>query len=120
MALVIDKGGHKLRPPDPTAKHPIDFQFPGGGAIRNIAHNSPVDRLEELLANPGWDPVVNMTGLTGNFAFTFERPARDPEGNWLAEIQSALQKQLGLRLERRKARIEFIAIERADRTPVEN
>jgi uncharacterized protein (TIGR03435 family) len=120
MALVVDKGGHKLKPPDPTAKRAMEFQFPGGGAIRNIAHNRPVATLEELLSNPGWDPVVNMTGLTGNFSFTIERPPRDPQGSWLADIQSALQKQLGLRMEPRKAPIEFLAIDRADRTPSEN
>jgi uncharacterized protein (TIGR03435 family) len=120
MALVVDKGGHKLRAAEPDPKRDVEFQFPGAGAIRVIAHSRALSSLEELLSNPGWNPVVNMTGLTGNFAFTFERPPRDPEGSWLADIQSALQKQLGLRLEPRKAPLEFLTIERADRAPSEN
>ena len=39
---------------------------------------------------------------------------------WSGSLRSALEKQLGLRLEPRRAPVEFLVIDRADKTPIEN
>jgi uncharacterized protein (TIGR03435 family) len=63
-----------------------------------------------------------MTGFTGGFDFVYERPPRDPANgsSWFDDIQASVQAQLGLKLERRKAPMEFLVIDRAEKKPVEN
>ena len=81
-----------------------------------------MDFLGEFLQLPIWDPIVNQTGLSGGFDFTFDRPAReggDPD-RWLADLTTALQSQLGLRLGAAKAPMESVVIERGDPNPTEN
>lgn len=83
--------------------------------------NTGVAYLEQILSLPVWDPVVNLTGLTGGFDFTFERPPyRGQPDDILADVNAALQRQLGLRLEPRKAPLEMIVIERGDPNPIPN
>ena len=121
MALVTGKDGPKFQP---AASHerPDSKVIFGPRGIRTSFQNGSIAELEAMLSFPEWDPVVDMTGLTGGFDFSYELPRRDPEngGAWFAEIQASLQKQLGLKLERGRAPLEFLVIERAERKPVEN
>ncbi len=72
-------------------------------------------------------PVVDMTGLKARYDLTLlhdrlantegERPTGD---DVLADYKTLLQKQLGLTLERRKAPVEVLVIDHADRQPTPN
>jgi uncharacterized protein (TIGR03435 family) len=94
--------------------------------------------LAELCENMSHDansiPVVDMTGLTGRFDFTFNiqkyrdamreramskpRPASEAELR-LAFMQDLISGELGLKVEPRKTLLEFLVIE-VDQKPTEN
>jgi uncharacterized protein (TIGR03435 family) len=72
-------------------------------------------------------PVVDKTGLTGRYDFSLEyalertgrgvvegrEPAPDPDG--LPSIFTAVQEQLGLKLEPQKGPIAFIVVDHAEK-----
>jgi uncharacterized protein (TIGR03435 family) len=75
-------------------------------------------------------PVVDHTAITGHFDFTLEWTpdvsqfgGRDlttgPERNRPPALSTAIQEQLGLKLESRRVAVEVFVIDRADR-PSEN
>jgi uncharacterized protein (TIGR03435 family) len=81
-------------------------------------------KLSRLLGRP----VVNNTGLDGNYDFRLEwtpdagapAPDRQPvEASIGPSLFSAIQQQLGLRLEATKGPVDFLVIDRVDR-PTEN
>jgi uncharacterized protein (TIGR03435 family) len=87
-----------------------------------IARNMDVAVLEQILSLPMWPRVVNRTGLTGGFDFTYERPPFDPANRegWLSDIQVSLRRQLGLTLTAQNAPVETITVERGNPNPLEN
>jgi uncharacterized protein (TIGR03435 family) len=67
-------------------------------------------------------PVVNSTGLAGTFDFTLDwTPDDSPvDGATGPSIFTAIQKQLGLKLEPRKIPVEVWVVDHAERAPVDN
>lgn len=91
------------------------------------------DEMAEILASYVGARVINDTGLSGKYDFHLEfagddspdgtgalvpppATARDPAPN----IFSAVQDQLGLRLDKSKEPVGVSVIDRLDRTPGEN
>jgi uncharacterized protein (TIGR03435 family) len=79
--------------------------------------------VDELSANLD-RPVLNKTGLTGDYDYSLEwAPERDgrpaPEEINAPSIFTALREQLGLKLEPQKAAIEVLVIDSAEK-PSEN
>jgi len=67
-------------------------------------------------------PVIDRTGLTGQFDFDVDFAPFDsdvPADSNAPSLFTALQEQLGLRLETTKAPLDGLAIDRAER-PSEN
>ena len=81
-----------------------------------------------FLSDPIHTPVVDMTELKGSYDFTFditeflprERVAGEPPPDPVAIMQTALPKQLGLKLEARKLPIDTLVIDHVEKTPSEN
>jgi uncharacterized protein (TIGR03435 family) len=63
--------------------------------------------------------VVDHTGLTGAFDVSLKWTPEDSEGNG-PSLFTAIQEQLGLKLEPGKATVEMLMIDHAERIPVEN
>src|SRR5579871_433676 len=121
LGIVAARGGIKLAPSNPGAAASQKLTPLPGGVLRIEAKNTGLPFLEQILSLPIWDPVVNLTGLTGEFDFTFERPPfRGQPDDIQSELNAALQRQLGLRLEPRKAPLEMLEIESGDPNPIEN
>lgn len=117
-ALVVGKDGHKLRPNN-EAPPPSVNSGPGLIAARKIS----ILNLARLLAPRLDRPVIDRTNLTGRFDFKLEW-APEQSGNAPADISApslftALQEQLGLKLEAQRAPVEVVVIESAER-PSEN
>jgi uncharacterized protein (TIGR03435 family) len=122
LALVQAPGGSKLTPSKPGTPSTRNVTRGSQGAALVTARNLTLDSLAGFLELPIWDPIVDQTGLSGGFDFTFDRPAReggDPD-RWLVDLTAALQSQLGLRLKPAKVPMENIVIEHADPNPIEN
>lgn len=135
-ALLLAKGGPRLQevkgdcPAEASPSNPRcgDFtRFSGRGFV--IGPRVSVLDLAELLS--GFivnQPVVDKTGIKGNFNINLQwtpdrfrnqegptggrEPGPDPNG---PSLFTAIQEQLGLRLEAQKGPIEFLVIDSADR-----
>jgi uncharacterized protein (TIGR03435 family) len=125
-ALVVDKGGVKLKPAEGFGSSVSSS--PKGRSMRaNVTMKSFAGTLSSLMDRP----VVDMTGLTGGFHIELEwapdeiRP--NPGGNEAGtgdgapgpSIYTALR-EVGLKLETRKAPVEVLVADRAEKVPVEN
>ena len=110
-ALVIAKGGHKMKPV-------LNGDSGYGGGIRRIdGRGATMATLAKLLSSRVTDrPVVDLTGLAGKFAFTLEW-APEPDD---PSVYLAVQQQLGLKLDPRRMATEVITVTHAERIPTEN
>jgi uncharacterized protein (TIGR03435 family) len=128
-ALVVSKNGSKRTKAE--AGQPNSGLSSGDGTVTGIAVT--MARLAGFLATPRLDlglPVVDQTGLEGFFSFTLnwtperrlmEQPdSKPPATDAPPPILIALQEQLGLKLERRKAPLEVGIVDHAERVPTEN
>jgi uncharacterized protein (TIGR03435 family) len=122
-ALVVAKSGVKMQSAE--FGRGGTYVSPGkmvskGAFMRNIVEN--LSRQLDL-------PVIDMTGLKGNYDFTLEWQPEvrgEPRGGAVPEaangpsIFTAVQEQLGLKLEPRKAPIEVLVVDHAEKNPTGN
>jgi uncharacterized protein (TIGR03435 family) len=113
-ALVLAKGGAKLKPSNDRTGvmgRPSDTG-------RRIEGSVTMEFLARLLSNPAGRLVMDQTGLAGNFSIALEwtplgfTPLDDKTS---LSIFTAVQEQLGLKLEPTKAPVEKLVIERAEK-----
>lgn len=107
--LVVAKGGSKLQPvpPPPAGEVPatppaVNIEAHGSQhGLEFVASNAPVRAITGSLSAMVEAPVIDKTGLNGIYNFTLqfgrEWSERDPD-SW-PEIFTAVQEQLGLKLE---------------------
>jgi uncharacterized protein (TIGR03435 family) len=115
FALVVAKGGAKLQPGNAKRK-------PGGQILPNSFNfwSMDVAHFVTVLARPAGQPVIDKTGLTGAYDFKLSyAPANDPDSP-LPSFFTAIQDQLGLKLEPQKVSVETLVIDHVDRVPTEN
>jgi uncharacterized protein (TIGR03435 family) len=114
--LLIAKDGAKLRNSSGTGGQ-INI-YSGGLAGPGMT----MDTLAAVLARPLGRPVENQTGITGNYdiqlSYAPEGSADDRTSR--PSIFTAMQEQLGLKLESRKVPTEFLVIDRCNPVPTEN
>jgi uncharacterized protein (TIGR03435 family) len=102
------------------------FPIPNGS--RYSFRQQPLLTLAELLRSTLAMPVLDKTGLTGkydfNLTFTTRGPstaaADDAAGDGPPDLFTAVQQQLGLRLEQKKTPVDVLVVDRAEKTAKEN
>ena len=115
-ALVVGKGGPKLKPGSS-----VDPAISGRGM--NYTLNMPkgtVAELAHILSREVDRPVLDQTGLEGTFDIKLAyKPeyVKNPEPG--TSVFTALQDQLGLKLEPTKAMIEMLTVDHVEK-PSEN
>jgi uncharacterized protein (TIGR03435 family) len=131
--LTVGNGGHKMTPntANPTGLPGLGFKQLGVLGVVNANMGHFVGLLQGSVLDR---PVVDKTGLQGRFDFTLSwtpddsqfrsfgpRPAAPatPDANAPPGLFTAIQEQLGLRLERGNAPVEVIVIDRVEK-PSEN
>jgi len=111
-------------PPQPRAavgERPPCFMRSGYGTL--VVNGYPIDELRGMLSSFVGRTVVDRTGLTGewdlDFTWTPDEPSRaatppavDPNG---PSLFTALQEQLGLKLESTKGPVEVLVVDRVER-----
>jgi uncharacterized protein (TIGR03435 family) len=116
-ALTVTKKGPKMREVSPGSK---DFAIMNG-EVTFLSATSPdhvgvsMARFADALSGL-WAvglPVIDRTGLPGIYAFELNFSVREDDG--LPSITTALQEQLGLKLESIKAPIEFLVVDHIER-----
>jgi len=155
--LVVAKNGSKMKPyvedPNPpkaepgkpfaTGKDGNPVPRPGSlilsmspGRRRVTASKQPLSKLAEMLAAELGRPVVDKTGLLGDYDYSIEflpeGPNAAPPGQATGlrpEVSAdsdapnlllAVQEQLGLRLEAKKGPVEMLILDKGEKTPTEN
>jgi uncharacterized protein (TIGR03435 family) len=116
-ALVVAKGGPKFHESSPMDHPVIASDLPN-------PHSTPpldISNLLRFLSGIVKQPVIDQTGITGNPYFSLNNPEGSPTFNdpLGQSIFSAVQEQLGMRLESRKIKIEVFVIDSAEK-PDEN
>ncbi|MDE3105375.1 MAG: TIGR03435 family protein, partial [Acidobacteriota bacterium] len=129
-ALIIDKSGPKMEVAV-GSNVPNDIH---GGRGEVIATSANMETLARFLGEQSGRPVFDMTGLKNNYKFRLEwtpdtsqalgvpdatsnsQALADPTGT---SLFTAVQQQLGLKLQARKAPADLLTIDSANR-PVEN
>jgi uncharacterized protein (TIGR03435 family) len=115
FALEVAKNGPKIHP---AKTDEIAFNFPGGKPFpgQPICLNASRYSMTALAAllTQMWNPVVDKTGLTGEY--DFKLCWNDTDG---PSLFSAVQEQLGLKFESQKVPVSFVIIESAQK-PAEN
>ena len=82
----------------------------------------PLSALASSLGSPTGRPVIDKTGLKGNYDVTLryvEQPSANASPDTPPELFTALQEQLGLKLEADRAPLKVLVIDRIER-PTEN
>jgi uncharacterized protein (TIGR03435 family) len=127
LLLNIARNGHKLK----EATEPGNPSFRSGG-LNLTGTGSTIAQLSSFLSREVRMPVVDRTGLTGLYNYfldirsfvTDEVKRNMPRDGVPLEapsiISSAMQEQLGLRLDASKAPTPLLIIDRAERQPTEN
>lgn len=143
--LVVAKGGPKFKAAgapasaeksgdnvgqsnlDKIGYPPFGPGHPGMGMNRGLARlyypHQSVAWLVSLLSAQLGRPVNDATGLKGEFELAMYWAAdrlADASPDVGPTLVEALQDELGLRLESRKAPVEFIVIDHAERVPSDN
>ena len=138
--LTVAKGGPKLPPPSCIQREPGDLTvapgktmmdycgFGGFGRGRYQASNGSLAELADALGLPLGRTVVDKTGITGRFRmeFTFnpdsspipfpDAPANAaPTADLGPDIFTAIQEQLGLKLESGKGPVEVLVIDHVEK-----
>ena len=129
--LVLAKGGAKLQPSKINPDDPMIAGLPGNinssrGRVGKItATQATMSGLAEELSDASGRQVVDHTGLTGRYDFKLTwTPEEDatagtsPDPN-APSLFTAVEEQLGLRLEATKAPVEVLVIDHIER-PTEN
>jgi uncharacterized protein (TIGR03435 family) len=130
-ALTVAKNGPKLREGAEPAEGPRPLIFvlsPLGATLPG--RNATMGELASVMQRAALDrPVVDRTGLTGRYDFDLEwssndtqfggqGPKENPESN-RPDLFTAMQQQLGLKLEATRGPVEAFVIDQVER-PSEN
>ena len=133
LAMLLPRSGeHKMTPSKITSGEVKNHADPVRGMV---IEGAPLKGFATEMSREFTVPVVDMTGLEGRFDFAFNpqkyvqefrtammssRERIDEAEARVILMQNILSGDLGLRLERRKAPVEMLVIDTAERSPVEN
>lgn len=113
--LVTAKGGPKLQASKGGPRYLIILDQDG-----LEAPNTTLSKFGPALWGLVGFPVVDETGLQGDFSIQLKFKKDTDETSSLPSIFTALEEQAGLKLERTKVPVEMIVIDHVDREPTEN
>jgi uncharacterized protein (TIGR03435 family) len=121
--LVQGKGGAKLV--ESTSEGESDIQ-PDPAKMQITISRTPLSQLTDLLYMMLRTPVVDETGLTGKYdlKINIAKYASMDNGGGpvdpLGIIMTALQEEMGLKLESRKVTLDMVIVDHAEKTASEN
>jgi uncharacterized protein (TIGR03435 family) len=124
FALVVGKNGLKLTPSSIEGAPEVR-----GRLMKWVVSRYSMPDLADFLAANTMSLVADMTGIKGRFDFTLDlvpyfsidTPIRKDEAAQIlpAAFQSAIEAELGLKLEAKKVPVEVLVIDHAEK-PSEN
>jgi uncharacterized protein (TIGR03435 family) len=132
----MDADGFPVLPPA-MRKVTVNMMNTRTGRNRMLASHESMTHLADMLSNRLGRPVVDETGLTGLYDFTLEYapdasigplppPSPGMDGGPTAgtpdaaDLFSAIQAQIGLKLQQKKGPVDLLVIDRLEKVPTEN
>jgi uncharacterized protein (TIGR03435 family) len=122
LALTPGKNGPKM-----TAADLSQERNNSGGKGRVTGNRVSMPLLATLLSRMEHQIVIDRTGIDGEFAITLSwvpgsggTGAISDDSVAGASLFSAVQEQLGLKLEARKGPLDIVVVDSADKVPAEN
>ena len=114
--IVLDPEGFPILPTGQSGYASVNRR------ARMQVFNETMDQLASRISNQLDMPVINATGLAGRYDFGLYWAGQSVDGTDAASpnLFSAVESQLGLRLQTRKIAVTIIVIDHVDRTPTEN
>jgi uncharacterized protein (TIGR03435 family) len=114
--LTVGKGGPKFKPSPPDAVRHVFHAVNGRHQNVTATRYTMADLARDLRSSLGADrPVIDRTGLTGEYSLFLEAtPRRDVELGDIS-VHTAVQEQLGLKLEPQRAPIEVLVVDRFEK-----
>jgi uncharacterized protein (TIGR03435 family) len=112
LSLVVAKGGPKLKEHQGEGSTGISAST-GRGEVSITGRKANMARLAEYLAAQAGRQVDDNTGLQGEYDFMVKWTTDDKVPG--PSVFSALEEQLGLKLEAAKGTIQMIVIDRAEK-----
>jgi uncharacterized protein (TIGR03435 family) len=118
--LKKDQDGYPVIPPGSD----IVMSMGAGHARLRLDNESPA-KFAEMIAGQLQRPVIDATGLKGKYDFMLSwipehRGGSAPDDDSGPTLEAAIQAQLGLRLESKKAMVDFLVIDHAEKVPTGN
>ena len=117
-ALLPAKSGFKLKPAEGDGSS-INSSRGAGKAKATCKHVS-MSRLADFLSGRVDHPVVDQSGFSNAYDFTLEWSPDQNAEDAGPSIFTALNEQLGLRLEPRKLPVSILVVDSIGKTPTEN
>jgi len=117
-ALVVAKNGPKLKVADPSKEPGLNTNISAHEG-RMIGINAPVFYLSSVLSNKLSHPVIDKTGLQGKYDWTLVWDPDPGVDSTEPSIFTAVQEQLGLKLDSQKGPVKMLVIDSVER-PSEN
>jgi uncharacterized protein (TIGR03435 family) len=123
-ALIVAKGGPKLKPSDfdvtqqgqKAGESFKNFIMPGH--IQGRGANLGV--IASLLSAPAHATVVDRTGIAGVFNIDLQFAVENSGDSTLPDFFTAVEEQLGLKLQPEKVTVNTLVIDHTDRSPTPN
>jgi uncharacterized protein (TIGR03435 family) len=125
-SLTVAKGGPKLTPHVAAPQPEGSPARATGGAPKGCLQKYDADLAWLVASLPGQlgAPVRDDTGLKGNYDITLcwlvRAPSAPPDDDPRPNLFEAVEKQLGLKLERTRGPLEVVVIDHAEMVPTAN
>ncbi len=116
--LELDREGYPIVPPG-EGQWLVALR---SGRARTHQLNTSMHDLAVLLSNQLGKPVVDETGLKGRFEFTLSwtEGVSAQATEFGPDLATAVQQQLGLKLEASRRPVDVLVVERLEKEPTEN
>jgi uncharacterized protein (TIGR03435 family) len=125
--LVVAKGGPKLKHADPDGEVNLDGNpieqgnslsaYGADGGTHLLGKSASMERLVYVLSGRLHAPVLDRTGLTGPFDYdiVFSREDNPSDTGGPPALATALQEEMGLRLEKTRSPVEIIVVDHVEK-----
>jgi len=128
LILTVGKNGHKLQPVENEGSPSFKT-----GKLSLTGQGATIGQLTEFLSRELRSPVIDQTGLSGRFNYVLDiasyvteemRKSQGPDGgpppDAAGVVAQAIQAQLGLKMDSKKAPVEMLVIDHLEKAPTEN
>ena len=118
FVIVPAKSGLRVSPVHDEGAFGVDLsRFPDRTKI--TCRHCTMDNLANILADQVDRAVIDQSGLSGEYTFTLEWAPNQGAGSG-PSIFTALNEQLGMRLESRRLSVPILVVDSISQTPTEN